>query len=103
MHADQADIRSSIRRYVTVFVLLLIFTIVTVTASRFHVAVPAAIAVALVIAAVNGSMVAGVFMHLSHERRAIYGALLLTAIVVVALLLLPVFTTLDHIGTPIGR
>ena len=43
-----------------------------------HLAVQFAITVALIIAAKKGSMVASVFMHLSHEKKWIYGALLLT-------------------------
>ena len=50
----------------------------------------------------KGSMVAAVFMHLSHEKRWIYGTLLLTAVFFIGLLLLPLFTSLDTlaIGSP---
>jgi len=77
---------------------LMVFTIITVTASRFHLAVPAAITVALVIAAMKGSMVAAVFMHLSHEKRLVYSTLLLTAVFFIVLMLIPLFTSLDTIG-----
>ena len=98
MHSDPADIHKSVRSYMTVFVMLMIFTILTVAVSRLQFAVPVAIAVALVIAVMKGSMVAGVFMHLSHEKRWIYGVLLLTVVFFVFLLLLPVFTSLDGLG-----
>jgi caa(3)-type oxidase subunit IV len=81
-----------------VFGLLMVFTVLTVTASRFHFAVPIAITIALVIAALKGSMVAGVFMHLSHERRWIYGALILTFAFFFVLLFLPLLTSLDGLG-----
>jgi cytochrome c oxidase subunit 4 len=84
----------------TVFVMLMVFTVLTVAASRFHLAVPVAITLALVIAAMKGSMVASVFMHLSHEKRAIYGALLLTIVFFLVLLFIPVLSMMDHIGTP---
>jgi cytochrome c oxidase subunit 4 len=102
MHSDSADVQKSVRSYMTVFVMLLIFTILTVGVSRFHVAVPFAIAIALVIAGMKGSMVAGVFMHLSHERRWIYGSLILTVLFFVVLLFIPLFTSLDSlsIGSP---
>ena len=100
MHADPAEVQKSVRSYITVFVALMVFTVITVVASRFHFAVPIAIAVALIIAAVKGSMVAGVFMHLSHEKRAIYGALLLTIVFFIVLLFVPLLTNLDHIGVP---
>jgi cytochrome c oxidase subunit IV len=45
-------------------------------------------------------MVASVFMHLSHEKRAIYGALLLTIVFFLVLLFIPVLSMMDHIGTP---
>ena len=100
MHSDPAEVKKSVRSYMTVFVMLMVFTVITVAASRFHFAVPVAITVALIIAAMKGSMVAGVFMHLSHEKRAIYGALLLTLVFFIVLLFVPVFTMMDHIGTP---
>ena len=46
-------------------------------------------------------MVAAIFMHLNHEKPWIYGALLLTVIGFVVLMLVPVFTTMDNIGTAI--
>ena len=98
MHSDPVDIQKSVRSYMTVFVMLMIFTILTVAVSRLQFAVPVAIAVALVIAVMKGSMVAGVFMHLSHEKRWIYGVLLLTVVFFAFLLLLPVFTSLDGLG-----
>jgi len=100
MHSDQAEVKKSVRSYMTVFVMLMVFTVLTVAASRFHLAVPVAITLALVIAAMKGSMVAGVFMHLSHEKRVIYGALLLTIVLFIVLLFIPVLTMMDHIGTP---
>ena len=98
MHSDPAEIRKSIRSYITVFVMLMVFTVITVAASRFHFAVPIAITVALIIAAMKGSMVAAVFMHLSNEKKAIYGALLLTVAFFLVLMFIPLFTMMDHIG-----
>jgi cytochrome c oxidase subunit 4 len=98
MQSDPAEVRKSVRSYIAVFVALMIFTIVTVVASRFHFAVPVAITIALVIAAMKGSMVAGVFMHLSHEKKLIYGSLLLTALFFIVLMFVPILTQLDNIG-----
>ena len=67
--------------------------------TRFTSAVPLAITVALIIATMKGSMVAAVFMHLSHEKKWIYGALLLTVVVFLVLMTVPIFTTMDTIGT----
>ena len=100
MQSDPVEVRKSVRRYITVFVALMAFTIITVVAARFHFAIPIAITIALIIATLKGSMVAAVFMHLSHEKRAIYGALLLTVVFFIVLLLVPLLTNLDHIGVP---
>ena len=101
MHSDPAEVKKTVRRYFMIGAALLVFTGVTVAANQFHLVVPLAIAVALIIAVMKGSMVAAVFMHLSHERRWIYGALLLTVVLFIALLFLPVLTMLGHIGTPL--
>ena len=88
-----------IRKYIMIGVALLVFTGITVAANLVHLAVPMAITVALVIATMKGTMVAAVFMHLSHERQWIYGALILTVAFFLVLMSLPVFTTMDTIGT----
>ena len=98
MHSDPAEIKKSVRSYITVFVMLMVFTVITVAAASFHFAVPIAITVALIIAAMKGSMVAAVFMHLSNEKKAIYGALLLTVAFFLVLMFIPLFTMMDHIG-----
>jgi len=98
MHSDPASVRASIRKYVMIGAALLVFTIITVAVNRVHLVVPLAITVALIIACVKGSMVAAVFMHLSDEKRWIYGALLLTAIFFVVLMSVPFFTLHDTFG-----
>lgn len=100
MHSDPAEVQRKIRLYLQVFGMLMIFTVLTVTASRFHFGVPVAVTVALIIAVMKGSMVAAVFMHLSAERKWIYGALLLTVVGFIILMSLPSFTIMDSIGTP---
>jgi cytochrome c oxidase subunit 4 len=103
MHSDPEAIKKSIRSYGIVGGLLLVFTAITVAANQIHLAVPVAITVALVIATMKGSMVASIFMHLSHEKKWIYGALLLTVLFFIVLLFLPLATVSDGIGTPIGH
>jgi caa(3)-type oxidase subunit IV len=95
------DISKSIRSYMMVGAALLVFTVITVAVNQVHLAVPLAITVALIIATMKGSMVATVFMHLSAEKKWIYGALILTLIGFVILMTVPSFTLMDTIGTPI--
>ncbi len=86
------DIDSHVRAAVVVFGALLVLTGATVGASYLHLPTHQAIALALAIALVKGSLVAGWFMHLVSERRLIHSVLLLTVVFFVALLLLPIFT-----------
>jgi cytochrome c oxidase subunit 4 len=99
MHADPAEVRKTVRTYFTIGGLLLLATVITVAANLIHFAIPVAITVALIIATIKASMVAAVFMHLSHEKKWIYGSLILTAAFFLVLLLVPLFTTLNTFGT----
>ena len=70
----------------------MVLTIVTVAISRLHLSVPVAVTVALFVAIVKGSLVAGYFMHLVSEKKLIYAVLALTVAFFVVLLALPVLT-----------
>src|SRR6266700_496206 len=101
MHSDPAEIKKSIRTYGIVGGFLLIFTAITVAVNQVHLAIPLAITVALVIATMKGSMVAAIFMHLNHEKKWIYGALILTVLFFVVLMMLPSLSVSDSIGKPV--
>jgi cytochrome c oxidase subunit 4 len=92
---DPAEIDKHVRVYITVFVALMVLTIVTVAISRLHLSVPIAVTVALAVAIIKGSLVACYFMHLISEKKLIYAVLVLTAVFFVALLALPVATVSD--------
>jgi cytochrome c oxidase subunit IV len=87
-----ADIDRHVRIYITVFVALMVLTIVTVAVSYLHLPLAAAVTVALLVATVKGSLVACYFMHLISEKKLIYAVLVLTAVFFAALLALPVVT-----------
>jgi len=90
-----AEIDKHVRVYITVFVTLMVLTIVTVAISRFHLPVPLAVTVALVVATIKGTLVACYFMHLISEQKLIYAVLALTVVFFVALVALPVLTVSD--------
>ena len=100
-HADPAEMKKHIRTYLMIGAALYLGTIITVGVNQVHLAVPLAITVALIVATVKGSLVASVFMHLSHEKKWIYGSLILTVLFFAVLMSVPLLTTNDHIGTPI--
>jgi cytochrome c oxidase subunit IV len=87
-----ADIDRHVRVYITVFVALMVLTVITVAISYLHLPVAAAVSVALLVATVKGSLVACYFMHLISEKKLIYAVLLLTIVFFAALLALPVVT-----------
>jgi len=88
------DIKKETRTYVLVFVALAALTVVTVAVSYLDLSLGPAVALALFIAAIKGSLVAGFFMHLISERKLIYSVLILTAIFFVVLMVLPIGTDL---------
>jgi cytochrome c oxidase subunit 4 len=98
MHSSPSDVKKSVRSYMIVFGSLMALTILTVTASSLQVGIALGIVIALVIATIKGSMVAAVFMHLSHEKRWIYGSLLLTLVFFAVLMLVPILTVNDTFG-----
>src|SRR5512138_3170594 len=100
-HDDHAvDIDKHVRIYITVFVALMILTIVTVAVSRFHLPIPIAVTVALLVAIIKGSLVACYFMHLISEKKLIYAVLAITAFFFIALMVLPVVTVHDGFWIP---
>ncbi len=97
--ADHADIDKHVKTYVLVFVALMALTLVTVAVSYLEMATGPTVAVALLIALVKGSLVAGYFMHLVSEKKLIYAVLIFTVIFFLAVLLGPVLTDLDEVST----
>src|SRR5215831_17396896 len=95
---DPAEVKKSVRTYLMVGAALYVGTIITVAVNQVHLVVPLAITVALIISTVKGSLVASIFMHLSNEKRWIYGSLLLTVAFFIVLMFVPFFTVSDTIG-----
>ena len=89
---DAADIDRHVKVYITVFVTLMVLTIVTVAISRFHLPVREAVAIAMLVATIKGSLVACYFMHLISEKKLILAVLMLTVAFFIALLVLPIAT-----------
>ena len=93
----EIDVRRHVRIYITVFVALAGLTLVTVTVSSLHLELRWAVAVALLIATIKGSLVACYFMHLISERKLIFLVLSFTALFFLVLLLIPMLTNREMI------
>jgi cytochrome c oxidase subunit 4 len=85
------EIQQHVKRYIFVFVALLVGTVLTVAASWLTIeSVAVTVAIALFIACIKGFLVAGYFMHLVSEKKMIYGILIATAFFVVGLMFLTI-------------
>ena len=93
---DPETIRKETSTYIKVFVALAVLTVLTVGVSYFHLPPALAIGVALLIAAFKGSLVAGFFMHLFHERKLVYWVLALTVLFFLVLLFYPTISDWDQ-------
>lgn len=94
-HAE--DVKKTVRKYIMVFVALMLLTFVTVAVSTLHLDIVTAVIVALIVASIKGTLVAAYFMHLISERKVIYATLLLTVVFFAFLMFLPVSTFLDRL------
>ena len=66
-----------IKNYVIIFGLLMILTVVTVLLSRLQVQVGFGVALALIVAGIKGSLVAGIFMHMFSEKISVVNLVLI--------------------------
>jgi cytochrome c oxidase subunit 4 len=90
---NAADIQQHVRKYIIVFVALIVGTILTVAASYLPIkSVAVTVAIALFIASVKGFLVAGYFMHLISEKKMIYSILLATGFFATGLMALTIWS-----------
>lgn len=92
------EVRKHVKVYLTVFAALTVLTVVTVGVSYLQIeSVAATVLIALFIATIKGSLVAGYFMHLVSEKQVIFWVLAITVVFFAALMLLPVFTEVESV------
>jgi caa(3)-type oxidase subunit IV len=106
--ADSPDeIRKAVRNYIIVFIALLVGTIVTVLVAT-HPALDVGghgldvkdVVIGLIIASIKASLVAFVFMHLNHEKSAVYWIFGGSFIFAIALFVLTALAKSDPIHDP---
>ena len=93
---DHGHIQEHIKVYLTVFGALGFLTLLTVAASYMDVSQMEAIFLALAIATIKASLVAGYFMHLITEKQTIIWILCLTFIFFLFCMFIPMITVIDH-------
>jgi len=95
--SDPQHIAKHVKVYITVFIALLAGTLLTVMMYYLHFnSVAVTVTIALFIATVKASLVAGFFMHLVSERKAIYAILAFTAFFFAGLMALTIWATHDN-------
>ena len=95
--AHEIDIDHHVKVYMMVFGALAALTVITVGISYLHVTVGVAIAIALFIALIKGSLVACYFMHLISEKKLIYSVLIVAVLFFFFALLIPMMTEANNI------
>jgi len=76
---SHADIKKHVKTYLVIFIALLVGTFVTVALYSIHFEnFAVTVAIALFVATVKASLVAGFFMHLISEKKAIYAMMAAT-------------------------
>jgi len=95
---EHEHIQEHIKIYLNVFGALAILTLVTVAVSYLELSTVEGIMLALAIASVKASLVAGYFMHLISEKQTIIWILILTFVFFLILMFLPLITVTDHTG-----
>ena len=90
------EIKKAMKKYLLVFGILLVGTIVTVLASYIHFdSFALTVGLALLIATVKASFVALYFMHLIDERKSIYLVLGFTTFFFAGLMILTIWASGD--------
>lgn len=92
------EIKKETRVYILVFVALAALTLVTVGVSYLHLSFGAAVALAMFVATIKGSLVACYFMHLISERKLILWVLILTLVFFLVLMVVPLAGVLGSTG-----
>lgn len=89
-------VHQEVRSYFVVFVSLLLLTVVTVAVSRLDLPVTAGVIVALIVASLKGTLVAGIFMHLFSDKFPfVFKVLIFSAVFFVVMIALFVFGYFD--------
>ncbi|MBH09109.1 MAG: hypothetical protein CMG74_01940 [Candidatus Marinimicrobia bacterium] len=94
---NKESIQEHIKVYLTVFGALGVLTVFTVAASYLEISNTEAIMLALVIATIKASLVAGYFMHLITEKQTIVWILILTFSFFLILMFIPLITATDQV------
>ena len=90
------EIQKSVKKYIIIGILLIIFTGITVWLSYVELPTHSLnILVGMIVATFKASLVALIFMHLNHEKPLIYKVLAFTTVFAIVLFALFLFSKAD--------
>ena len=90
------EIQKSVKKYIIIGILLIIFTGITVWLSYVELPTHSLnILVGMIVATFKASLVALIFMHLNHEKPLIYKVLAFTTVFAIVLFALFLFSNAD--------
>ena len=92
------EIQKEVKKHITIYGLLLFLTAVNFFVSRMHLSAMQTLTGVLLIASIQGSLVACYFMHLISEKKLIHFVLILTIIGFITLLLFPLLGFLGRLN-----
>jgi len=93
------DIKKEVSQYIIIFFALAILTIITVRIAYMDVGkMWIAVLLAMVVASIKGTLVAGFFMHLFHEKKIIYLFLGITLVLLCSLFFITFGSISDQVG-----
>jgi len=95
-------VQKQIKLYLIIGLALFAGTVLTVWVADLKVTIITGIIIAVIIATIKSALVAGYFMHLLHERKMIYQILVLTAVFIVVMVGLVLFSHGDQQGAQHG-
>lgn len=102
LHDSPEVIRKHRTIYTRIFGVLAVMTFLTVAVAYIHLPLALGIVVALIIASFKGGLVAGFFMHLVGEVKAVWWTLWLTLLFFIVLMAVPLLTENDNVGHSIS-
>ena len=84
--SNSKDIKKEINQYIRIFFALGVLTVITVAIAYIDVGkMWIAVLLAMIVASIKGTLVAGFFMHLFHEKKIIYLFLGITLVLLCSL------------------
>ncbi len=92
------DVKKSVKVYISIFAALGALTVVTVGASYLDLGPGESFFLAMIIASVKGTLVAGYFMHLFTEKTTILAVLGLTFFFLVTIMFIPFIALTDQMA-----